>query len=580
MIKRRILLMAAASAFALCTSAAIGQDNYPSRTVRSSCRRRRAGRSTWWRAWSRNTLATSIGQSVVVDNRPGAGNTIGSREAARAEPDGYTLHYSSVSGLVLAPMLHKDPGYDPIKSFAPIAAVATTSIILVVHPSFPAKSVKELVDYAKANPGKVNFSSGGIGVLPHLIGEMFKARAGVNIVHVPYKGGGPSIQDVVAGNVQMTFEGTGVLLPLIAAGKLRALAVTSAQRNPATARRADHGRKRLSGLRHRRLDRAAGARRHAGADRRQAQCRDQQRAEVAGAEGCARQVPRRPARRHAGRVRRDDQGRHRQMGTGGEVAASEDELNVENRLTCGSRHASSALSTVGPSLVFGPACRIRAPLARAQTRRSREELTIYAGLHEAAAKGDVAEIERLIADGEKLNIQDSKSRTPLHVAVYLKKYDAVRALLKAGANPNALEIDRYDIVTIAAVANDVEMLKIVLEGGASAKNITSRYDGTALIAAAHLGHVEVGAHPDRGQGAAQPRQQSRLDRADGVDRARQRRREPYRDAASAGRGRRRRQHSPTATASRRCSTRASAAMSRWRASWKPRARVDSCESLR
>jgi tripartite-type tricarboxylate transporter receptor subunit TctC len=178
-------------------------------------------------------LSQHIGQSVVVDNRPGAGNTIGSREAARAEPDGYTLHYSSISGLVLAPMLHKDPGYDPIKSFAPIAAVATTSIILVVHPSFPAKSVKDLVDYAKANPGKVNFSSGGIGVLPHLVGEMFKARAAVNIVHVPYKGGGPSIQDVVAGNIHMTFEGTGVLLPLIQSGKLRALAVTSAKRNPA-----------------------------------------------------------------------------------------------------------------------------------------------------------------------------------------------------------------------------------------------------------------------------------------------------------------------------------------------------------
>src|SRR6185295_9672328 len=136
------------------------------------------------------------------------------------------------SGLVLAPMLHKEAGYDA-KSFTPIAAVATTSIILVVNPSFNVHSVKELVDYAKANPGKVNFSSGGIGVLLHLIGEMFKSRAAVNVVHVPYKGGGPSIQDVVAGNIQMTFEGTGVLLPLIEAGKLRALAVTSAKRNPA-----------------------------------------------------------------------------------------------------------------------------------------------------------------------------------------------------------------------------------------------------------------------------------------------------------------------------------------------------------
>jgi ankyrin repeat protein len=131
------------------------------------------------------------------------------------------------------------------------------------------------------------------------------------------------------------------------------------------------------------------------------------------------------------------------------------------------------------------------PLAAAQNAPTRVEIGIYAGLHEAAAKGDVAEIEKLVADGEKLNIQDSKSRTPLHVAVYMKQHAAARPLLKLGANPNALEIDRYDIVTIAAVANDREMLKIALAGGASAKNITSRYDGTALIAAAHLGHAEA-----------------------------------------------------------------------------------------
>ena len=132
-----------------------------------------------------------------------------------------------------------------------------------------------------------------------------------------------------------------------------------------------------------------------------------------------------------------------------------------------------------------------APLAQAQTPPTAAEIKIYAGLHEAAANGDAAEIERLIAAGEKVDIQDSKSRTPLHVAVFLKKYDAVRALLKAGANPNRLESDRYDPVTIAAVANDVEMLKILLAGGASAKNVTSRYEGTALIAAAHLGHSEI-----------------------------------------------------------------------------------------
>jgi ankyrin repeat protein len=129
--------------------------------------------------------------------------------------------------------------------------------------------------------------------------------------------------------------------------------------------------------------------------------------------------------------------------------------------------------------------------ALAQTAPTRDEIAIYAGLHEAAAKGDVAEIEKLIAEGERVNIQDSRSRTPLHVAVYMRQHAAARALLKRGANPNALEIDRYDIVTIAAVANDLEMLKLALEAGASAKNITSRYDGTALIAAAHLGHAEA-----------------------------------------------------------------------------------------
>jgi tripartite-type tricarboxylate transporter receptor subunit TctC len=179
-----------------------------------------------------NYLQTALGQAFVIENRAGAGNTIGSKDAAEATPDGYTLLFSSASGLVMAPLLHPDAGYNPLTDYDPIALVAATSNILVVNPAVPAKTVAELEAYAKANPGKVNFSSGGIGVLPHLIGEMFKAQAGINIVHVPYKGGGPSINDLVAGDVQMTFESTTVLLPLIKAGKLRALAVTTAKRIP------------------------------------------------------------------------------------------------------------------------------------------------------------------------------------------------------------------------------------------------------------------------------------------------------------------------------------------------------------
>ena len=130
-------------------------------------------------------------------------------------------------------------------------------------------------------------------------------------------------------------------------------------------------------------------------------------------------------------------------------------------------------------------------LARAQTPPGERELRIYAGLHDAAARGDVAEIEKLIAEGEKPNIQDSSSRTPLHVAAFLRKHDAARALLRLGANPNALDAERYDVITIAGVNNDLEMVKIALDGGGNARAITSPYNGTALIAAAHRGHVDI-----------------------------------------------------------------------------------------
>jgi tripartite-type tricarboxylate transporter receptor subunit TctC len=206
-----------------------GQD-YPSRPVKIIVPTPPGGPVDVMARITANYLQTALGQAFVIENRGGAGNTIGSKDAAEATPDGYTLLYSSASGLVMAPLLHPDAGYNPLTDYDPIALVAATSNVLVVNPAVPANTVAELVAYAKANPGKVNFSSGGIGVLPHLIGEMFKAQAGINIVHVPYKGGGPSINDLVAGNVQMTFESTTVLLPLIKAGKLRALAVTTRKR--------------------------------------------------------------------------------------------------------------------------------------------------------------------------------------------------------------------------------------------------------------------------------------------------------------------------------------------------------------
>ena len=211
---------------------AAAQDKYPGRTVHIIVPTPAGGPVDVMARLVANQISPALGQSVIIDNRGGAGNTIGSAEAARAPADGYTLLYSSSSGLVIAPMLQKSAGYDPLKSYDPVALVAATANILVVHPSVPAKSVSELIAYAKAHPGMINFSSGGIGTLPHLIGEYFKSQAGIDVIHVPYRGGGPSIQDVVGGHIQFTFEGISVLLPLIQSGQLRALAVTSAQRSP------------------------------------------------------------------------------------------------------------------------------------------------------------------------------------------------------------------------------------------------------------------------------------------------------------------------------------------------------------
>ncbi len=177
-----------------------------------------------------NDLSSRLGASFFVDNRSGAGNTLGSREAARAEADGYTLLMSSASGQVISPLVYRNVDYDAVKSFAPIGLVAEGSIILVINPSLPFKSVPELVAYAKANPGKLNYGSAGTGTLPHLAGELFKSAAGVDLVHVPYRGGALSIADVIAGNVQLTFEAASPLLGHIRDGRLRALAVLSKAR--------------------------------------------------------------------------------------------------------------------------------------------------------------------------------------------------------------------------------------------------------------------------------------------------------------------------------------------------------------
>jgi tripartite-type tricarboxylate transporter receptor subunit TctC len=178
-------------------------------------------------------LTTMLGQPFVIENRPGgAGGTIGAKSVATAEPDGYTLLFSSPGPLVTAAAVYKNLDYDPIKSFAPIAMVIYAPQMLVVHPTLPARSVAELVTYAKSNPGKVTFGSSGYGTQPHILGEMLKLAAGINIVHVPYRGAGQSVTDLLAGQVQMIFETTAILLPHVEGGRLRALAVATDARSP------------------------------------------------------------------------------------------------------------------------------------------------------------------------------------------------------------------------------------------------------------------------------------------------------------------------------------------------------------
>jgi tripartite-type tricarboxylate transporter receptor subunit TctC len=178
-------------------------------------------------------LAEGLGQPVVVDNRPGAGGTVGSAAAAKAPADGHTLLYGSTSTLAIAPALYHNLSYDPRTAFAPITLVSRGAIIAAVNAQVPAHTLQEFIALAKKEPGKLSYSSAGSGTPPHLAAELFKTVAGVDLLHVPYKGGAPAISDLVGGQVQAIFEGHVVLLPHIKSGKVRALAITGQKRDPA-----------------------------------------------------------------------------------------------------------------------------------------------------------------------------------------------------------------------------------------------------------------------------------------------------------------------------------------------------------
>jgi len=177
-------------------------------------------------------MSGTLGQTVLVENVTGAGGNVGARLVARADPDGHTLLFGTTSVFAINPAIYKDPGYDPLKNLTPVARTFNSHMVMVVHPSVPATSVRELIAYAKANPGKLNYGSAGVGTPMHVTGELFKSMTGTQMVHVPYRGGAQSVQDIVAGQVQVLFENPLALIPLVREGKLRALAVTGETRHP------------------------------------------------------------------------------------------------------------------------------------------------------------------------------------------------------------------------------------------------------------------------------------------------------------------------------------------------------------
>jgi tripartite-type tricarboxylate transporter receptor subunit TctC len=225
-----VLLTAVITAIAAPFTFAQGAANYPTKPVRLVVPFPAGGTTDILARAVAQKLSEAWGQQVIVDNRPGAGGNIGSDLVAKSKPDGYTLLMGTVGTHAINPSLYKNMPYDHVKDFVPVILVAGVPNVLVVNPSLPVHSVPELIAYAKANPGKLNFASSGNGTSIHLSGELFKAMTGVEMTHVPYKGSAPALTDLIGGQVQLMFDNLPSSLPFIKAGKLRALAVTSGAR--------------------------------------------------------------------------------------------------------------------------------------------------------------------------------------------------------------------------------------------------------------------------------------------------------------------------------------------------------------
>ncbi len=218
---------------AVATASSAFAQNYPTRPIRIVVVSTPGGSVDTLARTVGPKLAERWGQQVLVDNRPGAGGAIAAELVAKSPPDGYTLIMGTVASFATNVSLRRNLPYDPVRDFAPISLVATQNLMLLVHPSIPAKSVKELVAIAKRQPGKLTFASAGNGTGGHLSGELFKMLARIDLLHIPYKGVAPALVDVVSGQVSMTFASIISSMPQVKNNRLRALAVTGAQRSPA-----------------------------------------------------------------------------------------------------------------------------------------------------------------------------------------------------------------------------------------------------------------------------------------------------------------------------------------------------------
>ncbi len=217
---------------AVISSAAFSQ-TYPVRPIRMIVPFPAGGGSDTMGRVVGQKLSASLGQQIVVENRPGAGGSIGAEMAAKAAPDGYTLLLGSTSEIAQYPNVNPKIAYNPQRDFAPVSLVGNVPLVLVVHPSLPTQTVKELVALAKSRPGEINFSSAGNGSTTHLAVELLILTAGIRMSHVPYKGSAPAVTDLVAGNVQIGIPTMPAALPFVKAGRLKALAVSTARRSPA-----------------------------------------------------------------------------------------------------------------------------------------------------------------------------------------------------------------------------------------------------------------------------------------------------------------------------------------------------------